>query len=147
MSNNSDSEIYTFNYSAEICTCSVYAAWHPVQLSIYPGSDANFHSQDDMPYPSGAPPYIQIDIDWANLAVPPSTAIEELATRLNSNNNLTSLDAPFGSTVSILLADAIARIGLQSNQSMAEKFDILLDITVQESYRGSWEPEAPPICI
>ncbi|TGO09036.1 hypothetical protein BTUL_0182g00240 [Botrytis tulipae] len=94
-------------------TCSIYAGWRSSELFIDPKTDQYIYSPDltdptkDMEdwasainesrdYPMRS---VQIDIGWANFALPPNYTILSIA-----------LSIPLGLTVSSLIPDAMSRI-------------------------------------
>ncbi|TGO47997.1 hypothetical protein BOTNAR_0498g00040 [Botryotinia narcissicola] len=100
-------------------TCSIYAGWRSSELFIDPKTDQYIHSPDltdptkDMEdwasainesrdYPMRN---VQIDIDWANLALPPNYTILSIA--LSSTG---SQAIPLGLIVSSFIPDAMSRI-------------------------------------
>ncbi|TGO70856.1 hypothetical protein BELL_0655g00010 [Botrytis elliptica] len=95
-------------------TCSIYAGWRSSELFIDPKTDQYIHSPDltnptkDMDdwtsainesrdYPMRN---VQIDIDWANFALPPNYTILSIESQA----------IPLGLTVSSLIPDAMSRI-------------------------------------
>ncbi|KAF7936008.1 uncharacterized protein EAE98_002227 [Botrytis deweyae] len=108
-------------------TCSIYAGWRSSELFIDPKTDQYIHSPDltnptkDMDdwtsainesreYPMRN---VQIDIDWANFALPPYYTILSIA--LSSTE---SQAIPLGLTVSSLIPDAMSRIRRPSEISI-----------------------------
>ncbi|THV54003.1 hypothetical protein BGAL_0037g00470 [Botrytis galanthina] len=100
-------------------TCSIYAGWRSSELLIDPKTDQYIHSpyltdptkdmedwasaiNESRDYPMRN---VQIDIDWANLALPPNYTILSIA--LSSTG---SQAIPLGLIVSSLIPDAMSRI-------------------------------------
>ncbi|TEY68296.1 hypothetical protein BOTCAL_0121g00250 [Botryotinia calthae] len=103
----------------EISTCSVYAGWRSSELFIDPKTDHYIHSPDltgpakDMDdwtsainesrdYPMRN---VQIDIDWANFALPPNYTILPIALSFPRSQAIS-----LGLAVSSLIPDAMSRI-------------------------------------
>ncbi|KAF5870086.1 uncharacterized protein Bfra_010232 [Botrytis fragariae] len=107
------------NNLLEIETCSIYAGWRSSELFIDPKTDQYIHSPDltnptkDMDnwtsainesrdYPMRN---VQIDIDWANFALPPNYTILSIALSSTGSQAIS-----LGLTVSSLIPDAMSRI-------------------------------------
>ncbi|CAG8950145.1 hypothetical protein HYFRA_00008380 [Hymenoscyphus fraxineus] len=123
--------------------CSVYASWEPVTLYLNIGS-RSFHSPDfpglvscndpggpnidpnifkvqNMfnPASAGSKP-ILIDVDWANLMLPPNETIELLRQTMEDYGPATRTPEviTFVPAVSLLLIDALARIGMSTTTTL-----------------------------
>lgn len=113
--------------TAQVLSCSVYASWQQVDMYITPLEDNYIHSptvdystsaygEDDYLDIYSQQP-INIDLDWANSALPPNDTIGQITQAL-SNSNDDAVDArSLGVAVSVFLADVISRVGSQTEFS------------------------------
>jgi hypothetical protein len=121
----------------DVVSCSIYASWQATEVYLYPGTDNLFHSPtiDDLIAPiaqgeissldvSDTRP-IQLDIDWANSALPPNETIGQLIRSIKNSppsNDETSV-FEFGCSLSLLVTDALARFGMDNTISVAVNYD------------------------
>ncbi|RDW74876.1 hypothetical protein BP6252_06018 [Coleophoma cylindrospora] len=113
--------------AAMVTTCSIYAHWIPIETYIQPSIDVHIHSSIDDNYwstglgldplysfsstqyfPSGVA-QVQVDADWADQALPLNSTVLQLAPVVNNYYN-ESLWIPYSTSLSLLIADAMARI-------------------------------------
>ncbi|CZR70300.1 uncharacterized protein PAC_20203 [Phialocephala subalpina] len=98
--------------AVEIVTCSLYANWQPMDVYLTPKIDPYIHSSNisNPPdsWPAGDEIHIHLDAAWANQALPPSGPINQLVHKLELAGS--SARIPVGISLSLLMADAIARI-------------------------------------
>jgi hypothetical protein len=105
-----------------ITTCSVFARWQPMEIFVDPNLDTFVHSSGvDSPDNSldkwlrgNSAEFdkqkVQLDVEWANYALPPNQTLIPIATSL-----LPTDDDPqdaFGVAVTAIIADAMARSGM-----------------------------------
>jgi hypothetical protein len=114
---------FDHSYYLRFVTCSVFARWQPMEIFIDPSIDTFVHSPGvdnpdntmDKWLRSNATGFedqkIELDIDWANSALPPNQTLIPIATSLIPKHKG---DARFavGIAVTTLIADAISRIGM-----------------------------------
>jgi hypothetical protein len=134
-SNTTNFDQFSYNYSAEIVTCSVFSNWQPVDIYIDPTTDNLVHSlSTNKPLADvGDPNYlghtslkpIKFDLEWANWALPSNETVGQLATTLNPTSDEYTcplLYFGFEMAVSLLITDAISRIGMLDVEIMTEDF-------------------------
>ncbi|KAH7374140.1 hypothetical protein BKA64DRAFT_728715 [Cadophora sp. MPI-SDFR-AT-0126] len=146
--NHTSYEFYTIT-APEIVTCSIYASWRPVDMSLRPGTPFRLYSsaiddgpeyfrskgsfmsqgadtdvsllswaQDNLTEPGLRD--IQLEADWANLALEPVFTVESLITNFEEKlsayrevwrRGLSIRELSTRTTLSFLTTDALARFG------------------------------------
>ncbi|KAF8857117.1 hypothetical protein BDZ45DRAFT_803557 [Acephala macrosclerotiorum] len=81
--------------------------------------------------PGTQPP--SIDVEWANLALPPKETIDQLAQTLE-NNLVSSLISSFGLSISLLIIDAMAQFRIAVNVTTAVESSSLVPHTKISNY-------------
>jgi hypothetical protein len=98
--------------AVEVVTCSLYASWQPTDVYLTPRLDPYIHSSNTSDPPNSWPTegdvHIQLDAAWANQALPPNDTITQLVQNMEKVGY--SVRLPIGISLSLLLADAIARV-------------------------------------
>jgi hypothetical protein len=127
----------------EILACSLYASWHPAEVYIDTTTDSYIHSPtinnpksqlsswflSDQAEPGTQ--NVQLDVGWANLALPPDKNIAQLNPRMVGEPSFGWVKA-FGSSLSLLVTDAMARLGMDSkgifavDSTIGTKYEALL---------------------
>lgn len=129
----------------DIYSCSLYSSWQPVQVYLEPYTDTYFHSStiDDnvrslslleLWNPSGTR-FVRLDIDWANSELPCNETVGNL-TNFIDKEPVTSLVDYFGYSVSILVTDALARLGMDIQATIALDFISLDDASTFGNFYG-----------
>ncbi|CAG8973210.1 hypothetical protein HYALB_00006379 [Hymenoscyphus albidus] len=125
-----------------LLACSIYASWEPVTLYLdigrrsfdspdfpslvsynhtatRPFDPGDFKLQNMFKPPSAGSKSILIDVDWANLMLPPNETIEVLRQAFNDNLPLGGDQVNISITAfSLLLVDALARIGMSTTMTL-----------------------------
>jgi len=129
------------NGTIEIVQCSSYVYWLPVETYIEPFVDSYIHSSiSEEFWTSGMGSYsfpvwympsdtigrrVQIDAEWASRALPPSSTLLQLGRKLSKKEG--GLDGiwerPLGTSISVLLTDAMSRIETNSSVTIALDYD------------------------
>lgn len=110
--------------SAKVISCSVYASWVPRETYLVPSTGPTIYSPSTLSSETWETSYnhhahININADWANLALPPNKTITPLVSKLNALPyskrqqplSQTELGRGIGSAISLIVTDAISRNG------------------------------------
>ncbi|KAE9363294.1 hypothetical protein N431DRAFT_475452 [Stipitochalara longipes BDJ] len=142
----------------EIVTCSVYASWYRGDISIDFDTDTSTHSSvidDDLQKmslvgPDGASGLdiwgmynqtepgtreIQLDVGWANLALPPALTVGSIVSTIAGLQPETRVWAA-GPAISLLVTDAMARFGALTEVILGVDVATQLDIHLVEIASG-----------
>jgi hypothetical protein len=129
-----------FNGTIEIVQCSSYVYWLPVETYIEPSIDSYIHSSiGDEFWTTGMgsyhfPPWyipsdmigrrVQLDAEWASRALPPPSTLLQLAPKMLVEGGFYRVwEQPLGTSTSVLLTDAMSRIGMNAGVTIALDYD------------------------
>jgi hypothetical protein len=121
---------YTIRPSIQLVTCSLYASWQPIDVYIYsgPNSDIQYPTNEKLfdgmdsslvtgrqsvNLETGDGLHVQLDIDWAKSALSTNDTIIKLLDKVpKADWDPAGL---VGTSISLLTADTMARIGMDVN--------------------------------
>lgn len=121
--------VYLETMELSIQACSIYASWQPVDVYLEPKTDKYFHlsTMDDYSLLKTIPSDvlhhndtypIQLDIDWANSDLPCNETVGLLTKKVEAE--LSSLgENAFGYSLSVVITDALARVWMDVNVTLA----------------------------